>query len=323
MSSIAQTIEFLNALEGFITFQTFDDTPAKKSQLACILHGNLEKNLAVLTHLNKLGAGIFFMVNQGDGKGRKKENVKRIRALFADFDGTALPEKWVLEPSIIVESSSNKYHIYWLLSDTLPLDDFKPLQKVIAEVLGSDEKVCDLPRVMRLPSFYHCKGEPFLTRLVKCDSNLRYTASQLRDIFPVKEVKPHKPNPVTFANGTSDNAKRYAQKVLENEYNLVTSAPKGNRNNTLVKAAYSLGQLIGSDLLDVLEVKNSLLNAGLICGLSQSEIQTTLNSGLKAGALNPRYPKPLENDYSNPLEPTNKRYKTYSQRRYARLRGWT
>ncbi len=323
--SFTEAKTFLEALakNRNVTFQTFNDK--KGSQVghqSRILHGTLGEYSERLTALNESGAGVYLMVNEGNLKGRSAKNVVRVRALFADFDGIPLPCEWPLEPSITVESSQGKYHTYWLLADTLLLDDFKPLQKAIAKVFGSDEKVCDLPRVMRLPSFYHQKSEPFLTRVVKCDSNLRYTANQLKHTFPVKEVKPQKPNLITFESDPSDNARKYAQKALESEYDLVVSACEGSRNHTLNKAAYSLGQLVASGLLELMEVENALLNAGLTCGLPQGEIQTTLNSGLKAGALNPRYPKPLEDDYSNLLELTNKRYKTYSQRRYARLRGW-
>ncbi len=282
--------------DGKATFQTFPDQKGQGRQLyPHVLHGTLEEHIETLTTLNKATAGIYIMVNEGNLKGRSAKNVVRVRALFADFDGVPLPEMWVLEPSIIVESSQGKYHTYWLLADTLPFDDFKPLQKAIAEIFGSDNKVCDLPRVMRLPAFYHQKSEPFLTRLIKCDGELRYKASQLKETFPVRKVnlKPNPVHPVTFES-TSDNARKYAQKALANEYDLVASAPKGNRNHTLNKAAFSLGQLVAGGLLHSQEVENVLLKAGLICGLSQGETKTTLNSGLKAGVLNPRYPKPLE-----------------------------
>ena len=292
---------FLSALAGDknITFQAFDDSENKNPELSQYFHGTLEEHGETLTALNKAGAGIFLMVNEGDLKGRAKKNVVRVRALFADFDDVPLPDKWPLEPSIIVESSHGKYHAYWLLADTLPLDDFKPLQKTIAEFFGSDSKVCDLPRVMRLPNLYHQKYEPFLTQLIKCDGDIKYAASQLKEVFPVKEVEipTAKPNhKVTFNSDTSDNSGKYAQKALENEYNNVVNAGKGNRNHTLNTASYSLGQLVGSGLLNESDIENTLLNAAIACGLSENEAKTTIKSGFSAGILEPRYPQPLEND---------------------------
>jgi hypothetical protein len=46
------------------------------------------------------------------------------------------------------------------------LYEFKPIQVALAKALGTDEKICDLPRVMRLPGFFHLKGEPFRTQLL-------------------------------------------------------------------------------------------------------------------------------------------------------------
>ena len=102
-----------DSAENF-TFQTFDDTPAKRPGLARVLHGTIEQLGPVLASLNDAGAGIFVMVNVGDGRGRKTENVTGVRAVFADFDGTPLPEVWPLEPHIVVESSPGRFHAYWL-----------------------------------------------------------------------------------------------------------------------------------------------------------------------------------------------------------------
>jgi hypothetical protein len=43
------------------------------------------------------------------------------------------------------------------------------LQKDLAARFSGDPKVCDLPRVMRLPGFYHRKAAPFLTRIISCN----------------------------------------------------------------------------------------------------------------------------------------------------------
>jgi hypothetical protein len=70
-----------------------------------------------------------------------------------------------LPPSIVVESSPGKRHFYWRI-DNCPLEAFAGAQKALAAALGTDPAVCDLPRVMRLPGFWHRKGKPFMTRLV-------------------------------------------------------------------------------------------------------------------------------------------------------------
>ncbi|CAN1529244.1 RepB-like DNA primase domain containing protein [Methylophilaceae bacterium] len=156
------------------TFQTFDDSPRKSMAKAKVLHGTLETHADELIHLNNCGAGIFVMVNRGDGNTkegkntcRTNKNVIAVRALFADADGTPIGPilKKCPPPHILVESSPDKWHIYWLTNDT-KLEEFKSRQQAIANALGTDPAVNDLSRVLRLPGFFHQKNEPFMSRLV-------------------------------------------------------------------------------------------------------------------------------------------------------------
>jgi len=158
---------FLARLGSHFTFQTFDDTGRHRAGMTRVLHGSLTQHGATLARLNAAGAGIFVMVNAGDGKARKASNVQSVRACFADLDGAPLApvQAFPLQPHIIVESSPFRWHAYWLTDDT-PLERFKPMQQAIAQRFDADPKVCDLPRVMRLPGFFHHKGKPFLSRVV-------------------------------------------------------------------------------------------------------------------------------------------------------------
>ena len=161
--------------DGVFTFQTFDDNAQRKDQrLNAVRHGTFDEHVESLVSLNRNGAGVFVMVNRGDGKPhpgkntcRCNENVIAVRALFADADG--VPVEPILKkappPHILVESSQGKWHLYWLTNDT-SLDEFSARQSAIATALGTDPAVKDRARVMRLPGFYHQKGEPFMTRLV-------------------------------------------------------------------------------------------------------------------------------------------------------------
>lgn len=173
---LLQAQQFSHTLDptGVVTIQTFGDK-AKDLELNRVFHGTLDEHADALFRLNRAGAGIFVMVNEGDGfvhDGRRtcrtNQNVFRIRAVFCDLDGAPLEPilKAPLEPHIIVESSPGKWHAYWLTSDTT-LNEFKGVQQALAAKYSGDKSVCDLARVMRLPGFYHQKGEPFMTRLVK------------------------------------------------------------------------------------------------------------------------------------------------------------
>lgn len=162
--------------DAVFTFQTFAERADVSHQgaLSRVFHGSFDEHAEALSALNDRGAGVFFMVNCGDGKTRegkktcrRAENVTAIRALFVDLDGSPVEPvyQWELAPTLVVESSPGRWHAYWLVSGC-PLGDFRELQKRLAEHFHGDVAVNDLGRVMRLPGFVHQKGKPFIPRIV-------------------------------------------------------------------------------------------------------------------------------------------------------------
>lgn len=162
---IKQAKQFLFALTGVLdaeaTFQTFDDSAAKRPELARIFHGTLTWYAPELAKLNEGGAGVFIMVNEGDGRGRKAENVVRVRAFFVDQDTPPL-QPFTRPPSFVVRTSPGHYHAFWRVAGDVPLADFTPMQERLATFYGGDPKVKDLPRVVRVPGFLHQKHDPVL-----------------------------------------------------------------------------------------------------------------------------------------------------------------
>ncbi|HSV56947.1 MAG TPA: DUF3987 domain-containing protein, partial [Magnetospirillaceae bacterium] len=206
---------FLRALcdDTTPTFQTFDDNKiraeANRETLgydpyAQVFHGPLDQHREDLIRLQEQGAGCFVMVNEGDGRihdadpGKKNpktcrtaRNVIRIRALFVDLDGAPLEPvlATAFSPHVIVESSPGRYHAYWKVHDC-PIDRFTPLQKALIARFNGDKSVHDLPRVMRIPGFYHQKPEtvrtaildegPFRTRILKIYDMPPYSVEDVR-----------------------------------------------------------------------------------------------------------------------------------------------
>ncbi len=174
---------FLEALDPGAerwTFQTINDKGGR-SGLAQIFHSSLDDALSQLNFLQDGGAGVFVTVNETDLNGRTAGNITRIRAIFADCDGTD-PQQMLdsLQPHIVIESSPGKFHLYWVVSDCL-LDQFKPVQQAIAKVYGTDGKVCDLPRVLRLPGSWHQKSEPFQSRVIEINDLEPYLLKEIID----------------------------------------------------------------------------------------------------------------------------------------------
>jgi hypothetical protein len=194
---ITQAKRFLECLDPIaqsFSFQTFDDDSERKSEkLAKVRHGTLGRHAYELIQLNKAGAGVFVTVNETNGTGRKAENITRVRAVFVDLDGSPLQPvmRHNLEPHIVVESSPEKWHCYWLI-DGLYLEDFRAVQLELIKLFDADPVVHDLPRVMRLPGFIHRKASPFRSRIVSTHDRDPYPAGYFGKAEIVQHVSGEK-----------------------------------------------------------------------------------------------------------------------------------
>ena len=189
------TTRFLKLLDPeakHFTFQTFHDKkPPTKPDLARVVESPAEKELL---RLHADGAGIYVTVNQTNGKGRKAENVVRVRAVFQEDDGGHWGP-FPLEPSLIVETSPGHFHRYWL-TDDWPADeqgrkDFAAVMERMVESYGSDKNAKDIVRVLRVPGFLHRKGDAcHLVHIIEA-SGKRYSRAEILAAFPpvVREKK--------------------------------------------------------------------------------------------------------------------------------------
>jgi len=166
------------------TFQTFDDKGKDKS-LTRQFHGTIEEHFDDLSILNQAGAGIYFTVNQTNLKGRTTEHIKSVRAVFIDLDGAPLPNKFELRQHIILCTSPNKYHCYWI-THNLPLNKFRDYQEALSIKFNSDPCVKDLPRIMRVAGFYHQKKKPYPVKILKMHDELSY---DYKDIWEALRLK--------------------------------------------------------------------------------------------------------------------------------------
>ena len=96
------------------------------------------------------------------------------------------------------------------------------------------------------------------------------------------------------AHRRSGNGAGYGGAALDAEAARVAGAPRGQRNHTLNRAAFSLGQLVAAGVLHEGEVRLRLRDAAIACGLVKDDgpgaVTATLNSGLAAGMKQPRRP---------------------------------
>ena len=173
---------------------------------------------------------MFVTVNETDGRGRRAANVTRARAVFSDLDGSPLQPVLAcpLEPHAVIESSRGRYHAYWIV-EGLPLDKFGDVQKSIIARFASDKSVHDLPRVMRLPGFWHQKGEPFLSKISHQSDRLPYLAGQVLAEFP-----PHKANGAA-TDASEDHPSALTPEILDELRKALEGDHQGGWHDAMLK----------------------------------------------------------------------------------------
>jgi hypothetical protein len=134
-------LELLDHDAKSFVFQVFDDSPKKRRELARTIPGPLDLCAHRLRRIQESGGGVYITINATVGGRRTAQHVKRVRANFADLDGSPLDPVLAcgLAPHIVVESSPGRFHPYWIV-EGLPLVEFTPVQKALAHRFGADPK---------------------------------------------------------------------------------------------------------------------------------------------------------------------------------------
>ncbi len=134
---------------------------------------------------NAQNRGIFFVVNYG---GDTDADITRVNAVFVENDNLSIEEQIVrlsefpLPPSLMVKTAKS-VHAYWLTTDvTVP--EFRTFQRRLIAQFDGDTSCVNESRVLRLPGFNHCKGEPVMVECIKFNPELRYTKAQLNGVLP-------------------------------------------------------------------------------------------------------------------------------------------
>jgi hypothetical protein len=157
-------------------FQTYDDDKVRNDRmLARTYTGTLEQHAATLADANANGCAVHVTINDCGDKPRRAANVSRVRKHFVEIDGTmtlseimALCEQVQLPPAWINESSPSHFHVFWNVADDIAgdLEGFTKRQKKLAKLFKAGRESVDLSRVLRLPGYWHQKGDAFQVRTV-------------------------------------------------------------------------------------------------------------------------------------------------------------
>ena len=99
-----------------------------------------------------------------------------------------------LPPSIIIKTRKS-LHTYWLVKDG-QVGLFRDIQKGLVRYFDGDPMCVNESRVMRLPGFNHCKGEPVEVQCVLFHPERRYTQEE------ILRAVPHEEKPLDKKTGT-------------------------------------------------------------------------------------------------------------------------
>jgi len=170
-----------------VNIRVFDDKKRGTFQgqkLECNID-DIDGMTETLRKHNAQGRGIFFVVNYG---GDRDEDISRVNAVFVENDKLSIDEQiavldeFPLPPSLMVRTAKS-VHAYWLVKD-VPVPQFRTYQKRLVAQFDGDPSCINESRVLRLPGFNHCKGDPVMVECVKFAPELRYTVAQLNEVLP-------------------------------------------------------------------------------------------------------------------------------------------
>jgi hypothetical protein len=206
---LTQATLFLRILEPIEgqkhIFQTFDDQPEKNPEKVRVFSGTFKGYKQKLIDKNKESAGVFVLINQSSTNRRLKEDICRVRAVWQEDDAKGSGRIPELTPSLVVETSPNKYHRYWLIQGgSTDLASWSEIQQKLVADWESDPNVKDVSRVLRLPGFCHMKNKntPFTSKIVSDPKDVkRYTIEELYKYFVGD--KPEKKQAPSY-NGTDE-----------------------------------------------------------------------------------------------------------------------
>jgi hypothetical protein len=142
-----------------------------------------------LEALNRRGAGVFVAPNRftPSATERTNENVVGFRCCYADLDGAPLEPVLAapLPPRIVVETSPGRWHAHWPLEGDCDARAWLAVQATLAARFRSDATMDKPCGVVRLPGFWHLKGEPSLVRIERLSEERSYRIEELVSAFDV------------------------------------------------------------------------------------------------------------------------------------------
>lgn len=204
----------------------------------------------------------------------------------AFLDALGLPSTY----SWLVASPTGGWHIYARV-DALSIDKGK-LTGLHADPLVDHVELRHIGHYTALPGSLHPNGNFYQwANEQPTGPPTQISGESLLSVWRALTHEPPAAKPTERSSSSSSISAphaAYAAAAVDAECASVAAARAGGRNDTLNKAAFNLGTLVGAGALSQSEAESALLDAAARAGLSEGEAQATINSGIDSGKLSPR-----------------------------------
>lgn len=225
----------------------------------------------------------------GNNLGLRTGRISGVVVIDDDSADGSASAKLNLPTTVTVITGSGKRHLYFRAPD------FKVGNSVKTIAEGIDIRG-DGGQVVFPGSIHPNTGRPYTWApgLSPDEVELAELPADLLDKLRPRKKEPKPKLTLVMADapmttdGDRSRIARYVRAAFEAELDRIYGCSEGSRNDTLNKAAFALGQLIGAGELSRDEVRSALLKAALAIGLPEGEATATVESGLGAGEREPR-----------------------------------
>jgi hypothetical protein len=192
---------------------------------------------------------------------KNADGITELKKLEAKFG--ALPE------THIVKTPSGGYHYYFKMPDGKAIkNDATGKVAPSIDVRGEGGHVIAPPSMMADGRKYEAVDNGFLPNAAA------FAPAWLIELVTSDGTK---------KSSEKIDARGWAYRILARKCDEVVEAKEGSRNETLNKAAYQVGMLVGQEALDRSAAFETLMEAARKAGLEEEESRKTINSGLSSG----------------------------------------
>ena len=142
-------------------------------------------SLATASRWQCEGRGVYLVINDGGDVDRE---ITSCRAFWVEWDTKPLAwqlEAWrefcLGEPSFIVTTGGKSAHLYWVLSEPIAVERWRPIQLALIAATGADPVNKNPSRVMRLPGAFYLgpDGKASGQSKIHSSSDRRYSVEEV------------------------------------------------------------------------------------------------------------------------------------------------